>query len=154
MQLLTPIFTSFFSVLLGLERARLNRLYGWVRVLGLLAAVGGAAWMLLTGLSGNVDRGDLVTGTLCFVVNTLAASCFLLVQRPLVQEVPPTRVVFWAYLFGTIYLALSSLYYANDASVWHVGSTTALAALAYAVVINSCVVYLVIAWVRSTNSLI
>ena len=57
-----------------------------------------------------------------------------------------------AYLFGTAYLALSSLYYVNDASVWHVGSSTALGALAYAILINSCVVYLIIAWANKHSN--
>lgn len=153
MNLLIPVFTSTLAVLLGLERAHLNEWFGWARVIGLVAAVGGAAYILLASMStGALDSSAYVTGALCFVASTLASSVYLIVQRALVLTMPPSRVVFWAYFFGMCALALSSLYYVDDASVWHIGSDAALGALAYAALVNSCAMYVAVAWANRWSS--
>jgi drug/metabolite transporter (DMT)-like permease len=82
-----------------------------------------------------------------------AVSTFISLFVPTcLDRYPGTRITFWSYLCGTVFLGLSSFYYVGDADAFAIKHDNYWYALAYAAVVSSCAAYLLITWANSQTS--
>jgi drug/metabolite transporter (DMT)-like permease len=142
-----PVFAVAAAALFGIERLT------WRRAAGITAAVIGALVILdptRASLAGGVTFGNaLILG------NCLAYALYLVLQRPLLEELPPLTVVAWAFLFGSVpVLALAAPHLATTraatlpAAVW--------LGIAYILIIPTAVNYVINSWAirRSSPALV
>ena len=130
----------------GIESFYGRHWFGWVRLLGLLAGLGGAVVML--GISDLGKSNSALVGNLCLIGNCTSFALYVIFQRPLFEgsgKIPATRVTFWSYAAGTIYLGFACLYYAHDTAAWELPAS-GYYALAYATFLSSGAAYLLISW--------
>ena len=95
-----PVFAAGAAILLGVEKLSLQRIFG----IGL--AVAGALVML--DVSDFSLKPGPFFGNLLILVNCCSYSLFLVLQRPILNRIPPLTVVAWAFLFGGIGVAAVS----------------------------------------------
>lgn len=139
-----PVFAVGIAILLKKERATRGRL------LGVGLAVSGALVMLNPArLSFNAD---LLLGNLLIISNCLAYALYLVLQRPLLERLPPLTVTAWAFVFGGLVVAAvggPDLARVSWANLPEAGRLTA----AYIVLIPTVATYSVNMWaVRHSSS--
>ncbi|XP_065919167.1 uncharacterized protein [Dysidea avara] len=154
-QQLIPIWGTILAVLTCTEKIPpVNKLFTWCKLLGILAAAGGAAEMILTG--GIVTKHGhsswyTLTGYLFLFCNSFFTAVYVLVQKKFIflKESPwarlPVSVTLWCYMFGSISMGLASIYYCTNTEVFAL-PIEAAHSLVYAVIISSALCYLLITW--------
>ncbi|MCK6547149.1 DMT family transporter [Myxococcota bacterium] len=91
-QVAIPVFTSAIAAIFGVERI------GAGKIAGVALAVGGALVMLDVSrlqLGGSTALGDLLV-----IGNALSYAIYMVLQRPLLERLPPITVTAWAYVLG------------------------------------------------------
>ena len=94
-----PVFAVGIGWLTRVERI------GPQRLLGVLLAAGGAVTLLDPRNFSLTDASAL--GTLLILLNCLSYSTFLVLQRPLFQQLPWRTVIAWTFLFGGLAVTLT-----------------------------------------------
>lgn len=138
-----PVFTVLVAAVLGVERLSPGR------ALGVAVAVAGALVLLdptRFSLSGGTSFGDLL-----ILLNCLAYAAYLVLQRPLLQRLPPLTLIAWAFVFGgvgVLVVAAPSLVGASFGTV----PPGAWAGMAYIVMIPTAVNYALNTWAIRRSS--
>jgi drug/metabolite transporter (DMT)-like permease len=142
-----PVFALAVAALSGVERLT------WRRCIGVSLAVAGAVAMLdPTNLS---LRSGTTVGNALILANCLSYAIYLVLQRPVLRQLPPLTVVAWAYLFGSLgVLAVSAPSLASTA--WAAVPPTVWLGVAYIVLIPTSVNYVINSWAirRSSPALV
>jgi drug/metabolite transporter (DMT)-like permease len=142
-----PVFALAVAGLTGIERLT------WRRAAGVGLAVAGAAVMLEPA---NLSlHGGTTLGNALILANCLSYALYLVLQRPLLRELPPLTVVAWAYVFGSIaVLAVSAPSLASTA--WAAVPAAVWIGVAYIVLIPTAVNYAINSWAirRSSPALV
>ena len=142
-----PVFAVAAAALLGIEHLT------WRRAAGVGAAVAGAL-VVLDPMQASLTS-DTTIGNALILANCLSYALYLVLQRPLLRELPPLTLVAWAFLFGSVPvlgLAASRLAavpaHALPGAVW--------LGIAYIVVIPTAVNYVISSWAirRSSPALV
>jgi len=97
-----PIFTLGLALLLGWETVSV------LKVLGIMFAIGGAVFMILF----DVPESELsasITGNMCFVLNCLASSSYVICTKPLLKHYSGLIVCAWAYVSATCFMTVTAL---------------------------------------------
>jgi drug/metabolite transporter (DMT)-like permease len=89
-----PVFTTFFAILMGHERARV------VRVGGIGLALVGA--ITVVGIQGFELGGGHALGNVLVTLNSLSYSLYLVLSRNLLRRYRSTTIVAWTFLFGAL----------------------------------------------------
>lgn len=135
-----PAFTVALGILAKQEELDLIKLGGiMIAVLGALVAT------VYSKKKGGLGH-EAVLGHVLLVVQTMSMSALLVLQRPLLQDYPPSWVVAWGYTGGVLLCALSVLYYADHPSNWNLEGVETQVALMYAALLASGLVQNLIAW--------
>lgn len=138
-----PVFAVAAGALLGVERLHA------VRTLGVVLAVGGALVLLdpvQLALGDRAFWGNLLIG-----VNCGCYAFYLVLQRPLLDRLPPLTVVAWAFLFGGLgTLVVSHRQVLRVSAIAVPGKTWA--GLAFIVLIATVVNYALIGWALRHSS--
>lgn len=138
-----PVFTVLVAAVLGVERLSPRR------AAGVGVAVAGALVLLNPtrfSLAGGTSFGDLL-----ILLNCLAYAAYLVLQRPLLQRLPPLTLIAWAFVFGgvgVLVVAAPSLAGASFAAV----PPAAWAGMAYIVLIPTAVNYALNTWAIRRSS--
>ena len=139
-----PVFTVGVAIALKKERATRARL------LGVALAVGGALVML------NPARlsfgADVALGNLLIVGNCLAYALYLVLQRPVLERLPPLTVTAWAFVFGSLVVLVPG---APElvAAPWAALPDEGLLAAGYVVLVPTVLTYSLNMWaVRRSSS--
>jgi len=143
LQLSIPAFAVAVSLLLRVERVSASR------IAGVALAIAGAVAMLRP--SQLVLGGEALIGNLLLLANCLSYACFLVLQRPLLAELPWRTMIGWAFAFGGgAVLALS----APSLLALPVSSLPARTwgGLAYIVICATAVGYLLNTWAVQRSS--
>ena len=143
LMLAVPVFTVAVGALLALERPGTRQLGG------VALAVVGALALLHPGRM--VLAPDTVLGNTLMLANCLSYALFLVLQRPLLQRLPWSTVIAWAFLFGglaTLPLAWHDL--ARFPS-WHL-SGGAWVGVAYIILISTFLGYALSSWAMQRSS--
>lgn len=142
-----PVFALAVAALTRIERLT------WRRAAGVALAVAGAVVMLEPG---NLSlRGGTTLGNALILANCLSYAIYLVLQRPVLRELPPLTVVAWAYLFGSVaVLAVSAPSLAETS--WGAVPTAVWLGVAYIVLIPTSVNYAINSWAirRSSPALV
>ncbi len=91
-----PIFTAMIAAAIGQERITGAN---WI---GIAAAMGGCAMVILGGAGAEHVPETRVTGDLLMLVSSLGYAIFMVVSKPLMREYGALKVVSFAYLFGLL----------------------------------------------------
>lgn len=94
-----PVFAVGIGWLTRVERI------GSRRLLGVLLAAGGAVTLLDPRNFSLSDASNL--GTLLILLNCLSYSTFLVLQRPMLRQLPWRTVIAWTFLFGGLAVTLT-----------------------------------------------
>ncbi len=92
----TPIFTAAIGMIFGVEKQTPRRLAG----IG-LAVAGAFATLDFSNLGEGAQKAALL-GNALLIINCVAYAGFLVLQRPLLRELPPLTIIAWTLLFGGI----------------------------------------------------
>ncbi|KAK3734154.1 hypothetical protein QZH41_017124 [Actinostola sp. cb2023] len=153
-----PVWTAVLGIATGIEPfPPLNKAHGWAKIIGILLAAAGAVTMVLDKVTS--DNGKLKAGYgfgyLFLVLNTLSMAIYILLQKKLIFNKPdsqwknrPVAVTAWSYLFGTLFMALSSLYYViiNKLDKFTYFPKEEIYPIIYSIFIASSLCYLLITW--------
>ena len=151
-----PVWTAVLAMLLRIEELpALSKLRGWSKILGILLAAGGAAVMMINkakGGGGTWSSGSFA-GYLFLLGNTLCMSVYVLLQKRFIfnkeeseWRTIPITVTAWSYLFGVIFMALTSLYYVDQPEKFTNIPKEEVYPIVYAIFIASALCYLLITW--------
>lgn len=138
-----PVFTVVAAALLGMERP------SPYRAAGVAVAVLGALVLLdptRLSLSSGTALGDLL-----ILLNCFAYAAYLVLQRPLLQHLPPLTLLAWAFAFGgagVLAVATPSLLSTPYASI----EAGAWAGMAYIAIIPTAVNYALNTWAIGRSS--
>jgi drug/metabolite transporter (DMT)-like permease len=142
-----PVFALAVAALSGVERL------SWRRAGGVGLAVAGALVMLDPA---NLSLGGGSTlGNALILANCLSYAAFLVLQRPILRQLPPLTVVAWAYVFGSVgVLAVGAPRLA--ATPWTAVPAAVWAGVAFIVLIPTAVNYAINSWAirRSSPALV
>lgn len=132
-----PVFTVLVAALGGVERLTPRR------AVGVAVAVLGAL-VLLDPTRLSLSQGTAL-GDLLILLNCLAYAAYLVLQRPLLQRLPPLTLIAWAFVFGgagVLAVAAPSLFAISPGRV----PVGAWVGLAYIVLIPTAVNYALNTW--------
>ena len=151
-QLAIPVWTAVLAMLLRMEEPPpLSQLRGWSKIIGILLAAGGAALMVINKAKGGT--GGSFAGYIFFLGNTLCTSVGVLLQKRFIfnqtkseWKAIPITVTAWSYLFGAVFMGLTSLYYVNQPEKFTSFTKEEVYPIIYAIFIASALCYLLITW--------
>eukprot|EP00475_Leptophrys_vorax_P030186 TRINITY_DN4504_c0_g1_i4.p1 TRINITY_DN4504_c0_g1~~TRINITY_DN4504_c0_g1_i4.p1 ORF type:complete len:415 (+),score=95.93 TRINITY_DN4504_c0_g1_i4:819-2063(+) len=153
MQPLIPVMTSIISLLLGYEPPLdlMNSAFSRWKVLGIVAAVGGAIVMMLPqgdNSEANVEMKNPFLGNIMLISNCFAFSLFVLLQKPLLNKYSPPVLTSWAYFFGSVFVAMIAAPNWIHASSWSsvFESYKITLAILYAAFISSALAIGLVTW--------
>lgn len=137
-----PLVLFLLSAAVGIEA------WSWLKFAGVATAVGGCLIMegvVHIGGAGGNGSTDLALGAAFAAGAAVAASLYIILQRPLLRRFSPLSVTAWAYGFGALFMGVASIPLApgvggHSARDWTL-SPTAWYAMALAVLGNSCAKY-------------
>lgn len=138
-----PVFVTVIGYALAIERPTLRS------AAGVLAAVGGAAVILKPGEL--AAGGGTAVGNALILGNCLAYALYLVLQRPLLEKLPPLTLVAWSFLFGgagVLAVSAGELVALQPAAV----PAAAWAGVAYVVAIPTVVNYALNSWAIRRSS--
>ena len=161
-QQLIPIWTTILTIMTCAEEVpRIKRLSTWFKLLGILCAIVGAVEITLfnTTPHDTTSSSNSWLGYIFLLLNTAGASIYVVCQKIFIYDKPenhwrnhPIWVITWSYLYASICIGLSSLYYVTTPSAFYISAKEWLA-LVYAVIITSNLCYILLSWANSrTNS--
>jgi len=153
-----PVWTAILAIITRIEPLpALNKTHGWAKILGILLATAGAVTMVMEKVLS--DKRELKSGYglgyLFLIINTLCSAIYVLLQKKMIfnkNDSPwrqrPIAVTAWSYLFGTIFMALSSLYYVitKQFDKFTHFPNEEIYPIIYAIFIASSLCYMLITW--------
>ena len=161
-QPIIPVWTALLAIIVRIEPfPNLRTLRGWAKCLGIvLAAVGAIVMTLKKSASGKAaDHGTSTSDDIHFIGyifllgNTLSMAGYVLLQKKFIFDeeesawkTKPVTVTAWTFMFGTIFLALASLYYVNKPEKFTYFPEEEIYPILYAIFVNSGLCYLLISW--------
>ena len=157
-----PVWTALLAIIVRIEPfPDFRTLRGWAKCLGILLAAAGAIVMTVQKNSGKAadhgvssDAGDVqFVGYIFLLGNTLSMAIYILLQKRFIFDkeesnwkTKPVTVTAWSYMFGTIFMALASLYYVNKPEKFTYFPKEEIYPILYAIFIASGLCYLLISW--------
>jgi drug/metabolite transporter (DMT)-like permease len=90
-----PIFTSIYAIFLGREKSTV------LKVIGFLAAVGGALVILLFksgGSSNDSAGGNFLAANVCFFLNVNAFALYSICMKPMMKIYPALSLTSWSFI--------------------------------------------------------
>lgn len=153
-----PVWTAIIAVITRMEPLPpLKKTHGWAKILGILLATAGAVTMVLDKV--RSEKGGMKSsyglGYIFLIINTLCSAIYILLQKKLIfnkvdspWKQKPFTLTAWSYLFGTIFMALSSLYYVftNQLEKFTYFPEEEIYPIIYAVFVASSLCYMLITW--------
>lgn len=97
LMLATPVFIQLLAWLVGQEALH------WLRIMGLVLAIGGAAWLVLTRENSAV-ASNMLLGDILVLVNAISYSFYFILVKPLMQRYSPLHIIRWLFTFGAIFM--------------------------------------------------
>ncbi len=139
-----PVFTAAAAALFGVEK-----LTG-LRIAGVALAFLGA---LVMADLGNVSLGsDHLLGNVLLILNCICYAGFLVLQRPVLQRIPPLPLIAWSFALGGLGVLLFSLPMTgglpNPANL----TVGTLAGMGYIVLFPTALNYFINSWAINKSS--
>ena len=157
-----PVWTTLLAIIVRIEPfPDFRTLRGWAKCLGILLAAAGAVVMTIEKNSGEAadhgsssDSGSVqFWGYIFLLGNTLSMAIYVLLQKKFIFDkeescwrTKPVTVTAWSYMFGTMFMALASLYYVNKPEKFTYFPKEEVYPILYAIFIASGLCYLLISW--------
>ncbi|XP_039686136.1 WAT1-related protein At1g68170 isoform X2 [Medicago truncatula] len=168
---LVPAVTFIMVVSLGMEKLNLRTKAGKAKIVGTIIGIGGA--MILTFIKGveikmgsfhlnllhhqndvgshshatTISTGNTILGSLYAMVSAISYALWLIIQAKMNERYPThysstTLMSFWASLLSTMF----ALCFDRDLSQWRLGWNIRLLIVAYAGIVASGAMVVVISW--------
>jgi drug/metabolite transporter (DMT)-like permease len=140
MQPSIPVLTFVASLSRGAEELDLRSRAGWAKLGGVFAVASGALFAAGDATTSTAAT-EHSTGVLALVGNCLCMAAYFTLQDKALEEHPyPLSLTAYAYVAGTLFLAIGTPFFAAS---WHFEPTALIAAL-YAGTIASACNYLIL----------
>jgi drug/metabolite transporter (DMT)-like permease len=139
-----PVFAVALAALFGQDRLE------WRRMAGIGLAVAGALVMLDVSRFSVGGSGELL-GNGLILSNCLCYSAFLVLQKPLLQRLPPLTVIAWSFLFGggaALIVTAGHLRALNPATL----APPVLVGMIYVVLVPTVINYALATWAVKRSS--
>ena len=122
-QPLMPLATALWATLAGQESWAPRAPATYLKLLGMLVAVGGAVFVGYGGGSSNGGGGGgggggLFLGLLFVGLQILGGGAYPIAQKPLMARYPPLVVCAWGYTYGWAVLLMCTATSATDVADW------------------------------------
>ena len=161
-----PVWTALLAIILRIEPfPDLRTLRGWAKFLGIPLAAAGAMIMMVQNVAGEPEDSVgtinkipfwgfvfLLGNTLCTASYIVLVKKFIFGKEDSCWRAKPVTVVAWAALFGTIFMALASLYYVTKPEKFLHFPKEEIFPIFYAIFITSGLCYLLISWCNTQIS--
>ncbi len=95
LSLATPIFITIIAAWL------LREGFTWVKFIGLILGIGGAAMLILLKDSSHSGK-DILLGDIMVLINAISYSFYLVLVRPLMKTYSGIQVLRWIFTFGSL----------------------------------------------------
>lgn len=151
-----PVWTALLAIVVRIEPfPDFRTVRGWAKCLGILLAAVGAVVMTIEKQSGQAGSSSNIQfmGYIFLLGNTLSMAVYILLQKKFIFDkqdscwkTKPVTVTAWSYLFGTMFMALASLYYVNKPEKFTYFPKEEIYPILYAIFIASGLCYLLISW--------
>ena len=153
-----PVWTAFLAILARIEPfPDFQTLRGWAKLVGIFLAAMGAVVMTAEkrafGPNDDQSTNGRFLGYIFLIGNTLSMAIYVLLQKRFIfnkddspWKTKPVTVTAWSYLFGTVFMALASLYYVNQPEKFTYFPKEEIYPIIYAIFIASGMCYLLISW--------
>ena len=129
-QPLMPLATAGWATLAGQEAWALRSAATWLKLLGMLVAVGGAVFVGYGAGAGSAAAGgSLLLGLLFVGLQIVGGGAYPVAQKPLMGRYPSLVVCAWGYTYGWALLLMCTLTTATGAADWAFTPASAGAAL-------------------------
>ena len=157
-----PVWTALLAIIARIEPfPDFRTIRGWAKCLGILLAAVGAIVMTTQKKSSRAADGDgsseaedlQFIGYICLLGNTISMAIYVLLQKKFIfnkeessWKTKPVAITAWSYMFGTMFMALASLYYVNKPEKFTYFPKEEIYPILYAIFIASGLCYLLISW--------
>ena len=157
-----PVWTALLAIIVRIEPfPDFRTLRGWAKCLGIFLAAAGAIVLTVQKNSGKAADHSVSSGAgsvqfvgyIFLLGNTLSMAIYILLQKKFIFDkeesywkTKPVAVTAWSYMFGTIFMALASLYYVNKPEKFTYFPKEEIYPILYAIFIASGLCYLLISW--------
>ncbi|MEQ9501739.1 MAG: DMT family transporter [Deltaproteobacteria bacterium] len=142
-----PAFSAALAILFRVERL------SWLRGLGIASATLGAI-VLVDPTQFELDS-DTAVGNLLVLLNCLSYALFVVLQRPVLERVPPLTLTAWAYVFGGlgVLVVAGPTLVATDLTSY---APLSYAGIAYILIVPTTLNYALVTWAirRSSPTLV
>lgn len=136
LSLATPIFITIIAAWL------LREGFTWIKFMGLVLGIGGAAMLILLKDSSHTSN-NILLGDLMVLINAISYSFYLVLVRPLMKTYSGIQVLRWIFTFGSVVILpfgiqqfLSTNWVAFDLSHWIALGCVAVGATFLAYLLN------------------
>lgn len=124
--LATPVFILLLGFALRSEKITL------LKITGLLAGIGGATILILSGEQSNIGS-NMLLGDIYILINAVFYAFYYVLVKPLMQKYSPVHVVRWVFTIG-LFMILPFCWSDFAAIEWSSFNTSHYAALAFVVI--------------------
>ena len=136
LSLATPIFITIIAAWL------LREGFTWIKFMGLVLGIGGAAMLILLKDSSHLSN-NILLGNIMVLINAISYSFYLVLVRPLMKTYSGIQVLRWIFTFGSLVILpfgmqefLSTNWAAFDLSHWIALGCVAVGATFLAYLLN------------------
>eukprot|EP00947_MAST-08B_sp_MAST-8B-sp1_P004189 g4189.t1 len=158
-----PVLTALIAIAIRIER------FTWPKAAGILLGTGGAVFVgyfsseaaAAAAAAATTGLGTVVIGNICFFLNCLGTSLYVILQKPLLARLPAVVVTAWGVVFAGLFLVLAGVATGVSPAAMALFNCTApecepwilpagaLPALAYWVLACSVLGYLLMNWANA-----
>ena len=83
-----PVFTTLLAILFKFEVLNWRSLHGWLKLIGIAAAVAGAVVVVALGSKQGGTTDTLIIGNVCLLINCLSMAIYVLLQKRVLVKPP------------------------------------------------------------------
>ena len=147
-----PAVTLLISYALGLDRFRPCEAASWLKVVGILVSIGGAAVIVLVSPNGSAGKNNSL-GLAYIIAQKTCVGAYPVLQKHMLRQwaYKPLLLATWAYVIGTTVIGLVVASGFVSPSDWAITATGA-GAIVYSGLLSSFFNYGTMAWVNARTS--
>ena len=133
----TPILVVVIGFFAREEKVNITK------IIGVLMGTGAAAMLILS--KGGSDKASTLVGDVYIFVNASSYAIFLVIARPLMKKYHPITVMFWGFVFGSIYVVPFGYTELSQAH-WSMLTPSLWFAIGFTVIFTTFIAYLLNAY--------
>jgi len=171
LQPLAPVITCLLSMLVGMEQVGITKVWGWCKIIGILASVGGTLWIVISNNQQSDVNSSKVTGSLSNRVwgmllilgSATATAVYVILQKKylFIKDAngvssylyPPITATAYMYWFAALELGVSAFVLSFfDNTAFNGLDTHVILPLCYAIFVSSVLCYCLVSYCNTLTT--